>query len=159
MTTKRPLVRDLVSSLASLETPLCISTPLLSLARPRVTTSQLSRVSDKAETSVILLVSPVSSDTLISRLSLSPVTTPSSKSILHLPLEATQSGHLPTKPTLVFLPISQSFLKARKHSMKPHSSAKPLSSMVLNFERASEVHLLTKVLLCLPSTLSFALTL
>lgn len=41
--------------------------------------------------------------------------------------------------------------------MKPHSSAKPLSSMVLNFERASEVHLLTKVLLCLPSTLSFAL--
>lgn len=41
--------------------------------------------------------------------------------------------------------------------MKPHSSAKPLSSMALNFERASEVHLLTKVLLCLPSTLSFAL--
>lgn len=41
--------------------------------------------------------------------------------------------------------------------MKLHSSAKLLSSMVSNFGRASEVHLLTKVLLCLLSTLSFVL--
>lgn len=41
--------------------------------------------------------------------------------------------------------------------MKPHSLARPLSSMASNSELASEVHLLTKALLCLPSTLSFVL--